>query len=117
MADCTCEMPPEMAQAGRAAPLCHHSSEERLRETEASLATLLTYFTHTVSVDDLFDKPMRQVADQYAISIIGSEEEYMNITEAEYHIVTAAFLRQASIAIQALQTSLYLRIVEEAKVQ
>ena len=115
MADCTCEMPPEMAQAGRAAPLCHHSSEERLRETEASLANLLSYFTHHVSVDELFDKPMREVADQYAISIIGSEDEYLEVTEAEYHIITAAFLRQASIAIQALQTSLYLRIVEESR--
>ena len=113
MPTCTCEIPPEMAQAGRAATICHHTSLDRLTETELALASLMSYFTHQFPVDDLFDTPMRQVATKYAVSLLGSQKEFDNMTEVEYLIITAAFLKQASLAIQALCTSLYLRIAEE----
>lgn len=117
MADCTCEMPPEMAQAGRAAPTCHHSPLDLLEDTQDSLTMLSNYFSHQISIDDLFTKPMKQVADDYAISIVGNEEDYQLITENEYLILTAAFLRQTAILIQDLQVSLYIRIARDEEAQ
>ena len=113
MPDCTCEMPPEMSQAGRAAPLCHHSSTAALEDAQQSLSELSTYFSHQIAVDELFQIPMRTVADQYATAIVGGPEHYEMITETEYLIITAAFLRQASILLQDLQVSLYLRIARQ----
>ena len=113
MADCTCETPPELAQAGRAATLCHHSPVNHLQDAGNSLSTILNYFEHRIDIQDAFNAPIRDVATTYAIACLGSLEEYELISETEYYILTCAFLKQLAIAIQALQISLYLRIAEE----
>ena len=110
MPDCTCESPPELAQAGRAATLCHHTPLTTLQDAQTSLAAILDYFEHRIAVEDCFTSPLRDIADRYAVAALGGEEEYQLITETEYLILTSAFLKQLAIGIQALQVSIYVRI-------
>ena len=107
---CQCGIAPQMATAGKANTLCHHSDPEEVRNVQSQLYDILDGMAINIPAEDLFTKPFSQVAEDFMKKAVG--DDYNLLNPREHNILMSAFLRQVSIGAQALTTSIILRVQE-----
>ena len=108
---CKCELPEEMKTAGGAATLCHHSGPVRAREIQGQLVALINDMEQVITVSEMFNTPLREVAERYMKEITGND--YNLRTEEEHNIMMISFLRHMSIGMQAMLAGAILSMYEE----
>ena len=106
--ECKCNIPKEMAQAGAAAALCHHSDSETAEKVRQQLMLLIQDLEPTVSPEDMFEKPLTQVAEDYMKNIVGDGFDYR--TPQENTMMMIAFLRHMSLGMQIMIASLVVEL-------
>ncbi len=113
MKDCQCGLPPEMALAGAAAQLCNHSSLEEAQKVQEQLIELLDGLADNIPAEELFSKPLSEVAETYMRKVVGND--YHLMYQQEHNILMVSFLRQVSLGVQALQAGMVLRLQESGR--
>ena len=108
MPDCQCGIPPEITATANAFPLCHHSDPGKTREIQQKLFELLDGFAQNIPVQDLFSKPLNEVAETYMRGVVGTDYNVLN--EQEHNILMVSFLRHAALAMLVMQVSMILNI-------
>ena len=98
--NCQCSLPEEMKAAGGAAALCHHSSPDLVRKAQEQVFALLTGFGQRIEVQDMFNKPLREVSEDYMKGIMGDGYGLRN--REEHNILMIAFLRHMSVGMQGM---------------
>ena len=110
-ANCQCGLPEEMRAAGGAATLCHHSSPGAVREAQEQVFTLLASFEQHIDVQDMFSRPLREVAEDYMREIMGDDYGLRN--QEEHNVLMIAFLRHMSIGMQGMMVQAILDLHQE----
>ena len=101
MPDCQCRLPEQMSSAGRAAQLCHHSPPGEAEEVKTRLLALLEEFTDQIPANDLLEKPLSRLFQEYVNRV--SQGNQVALSTAEDHaIARIAFLRYIGIAVHIL---------------
>ena len=109
--ECQCGIAPEMATAGKANTLCHHSDPEEVRNVQSQLYDLLDGMAINIPPEDLFTKPFNEVAEDFMKKAVGADYNLLN--PKEHNILISAFLRQVSVGAQTLGTTIILRVQEQ----
>ena len=113
MPECQCNLPEEMKTAGGAATLCHHSGPVRAREIQTQLVALLNDMEQVITVSEMFNTPLREVAEKYMREITGNDYNLRN--EEENNIMMISFLRHMSIGMQAMLAGAILTMHEDGE--
>ena len=112
MNECKCNIRPEMGVGGAAALLCHHSALEEIEAVQVQLIDVLNSLSANIDPEQMLSKPLQEVAEGYIRDIVG--RDYNMLTAMEHNVLLAAFLRHASLGLQALQTSVIERTQTQA---
>ena len=104
MPDCQCRIPKTMSWAGPTALLCHHSTADQARELQQRLMDLLEDLPNAIPAEELAQKNVKELAEDYKKAIVG--DDYNLMTQEEHDILMIAFLRHLGIAIHALMATI-----------
>ena len=71
---------------------------------------MLDGLADNIPAEELFSKPLREVAETYMRKVVGND--YHLMYQREHNILMVSFLRQVSLGVQALQAGMVLRLQE-----
>ena len=105
MPDCQCGLTDKVLILGLAAALCPHSPQERVRQTQQDIQDTLAQFAQAIEPEDIFSA-LAPLAQEYGRSI--AQDDYQLLTRNEHNTLMVSFLRQISLAAQAMMTTMLL---------
>ena len=101
---CECAITNEMVWAGPVIQLCHHSYPEQAKDAVEKLLDILGAFTQQVNPQEMFDKTILQMAEDYRKEAAGRLERFL--TKEETAIININFMRNLSLATQMIMCTM-----------
>ena len=110
-AGCQCAISPEMAWAGPAIALCHHSTAAEANEIREKLIAMMEDFAHNIDPNAMFDKTIIQLAEDYRRQAAGKNERLLN--QDEHRVININFMRNLSLAAEMIMCTMIIQRNDE----
>ena len=86
----------------KAVSFCHHTDPSEAEELKLVISEMMNDFNHQISIEEFFNKPLVELAQEYSNMVI--DDEMKTVATIEDHRATMiSFLRYATLAIQYLR--------------
>lgn len=100
--ECQCGVRGEMAIAGAATELCHHTTLVEIESIKNEVILALTKFDRDVEIEKILTLPPNEAAEHFVQAHIKSTGQVYTLSSRERKIMKSGFLRYMSIVIQCL---------------
>ncbi len=105
--ECECAITPEMAWAGPALALCHHSPAALATETREKLLDMMGDFSQNIDPNAMFKKTIIELAGDYRRQVAGKMERMLS--QDEHLVININFMRSLSLAAEMLMCTMIIQ--------
>ena len=105
--ECQCAISPEIAWAGPAIALCHHSTAAEADKVREKLLAMMEEFAQNIDPNTMFNKTIIQLAEDYRRQAAGKMQKLLN--QDEHRVININFMRNLSLAAEMIMCTMIIQ--------